>query len=364
MVEEALNFGMNATQLSQISDLQSQIENLDYSMQDVNDDLRDIQDAQLLALKRQEEIALNQEKELQKKKAILELKNSIFNLKTKMEEIYQSDEISNESKYLEFMNVCNSPMLSQINLDYFENFEDKEYILSVKKYLFQTKDDLFDSLTDNKKNIIQTINNKLNELNRLLEQKIQKPSEPQEPKFDSSKLITLNMPVKPKNYQEPTTEERKKYMENAKYINKGINRVVAVILFVVAFILMALLGNTSLVSDENGIVKDGFLPLFIMLLPIFVFPGGYLLFLFKRIIDYIRKRPYYEYESELKSYHDAEKINKKLEEKFESELQEYKENYEELIQTFQDDLQRYNTHQKHIQTLKNEIAELYQSFLL
>lgn len=359
MVEEALNFGMNATQISQVSGLKSRVSDLDFSIQNVLDELNEIRDEQVSTTRKQEEMALRQEKEYQIQKAILSLKNSIFNLKTEMEDIYQSNELSTEDKYLEFRNIYNSPILEKLNPDYFDKFEDKEYTLSVKKYLFKTRDELFNSLDNNKKSLIKVLESKETELNALFNQNIQKPSEPQEPKFNKNKLIIKKMPVTPKNYYHVSKLRRSKDLEYKDGAPPyAIFGVLATIL--ISGVPMIILGY--IFGDENWVIKDYLLELFAFSPP-FIGLIVYTIYIFKLTLNYKERKTFYDYETELASYSHAETNNKNMQNDYESKLQEFKNDFEKIMKKHQLELKIFDDYQNRIEKLKENISHLYQSFL-
>ncbi len=352
MVEEALNFGMNATQISQVSGLKSRVSDLDFSIQNVLDELNEIRDEQVLATKKQEEMALRQEKEDQIQKAILSLKNSIFNLKTEMEETYQSDELSIEDKYLEFRNVCNSPILEKLNPDYFDKFEDKEYTLSVKKYLFTTRDELFDSLGDSKKSILKVIINKKINLENLINKNIKQPYKPQEPIFNKRKIKHLTKPTKPSNYLTPS--QRTKYEKTANTLgNIFFRALIPLSIMLIVDIYLQITKNSSVWAEYYSNFTWTLVGLIITM---FIF-----VLVFSITED--AEKGYIEYDTKLKVYLEREKANRQLHEEYESKHINYIVKYDSIMQNYQDELKKYENYQSSITILKQEIYHLYQSFI-
>ncbi len=350
MIEESLNFGMNATQLSQVSDLKSRVSGLDYSIQNVLDELNEIRDEQILVTKEQEEATFRQEKEYQIRNTILSLKNSIFSLKTEMEEIYQSNELSSAAKYINFRNVCDSPILEKLNPNYFDAFDDKEYTISVKKYLFLTRDKLFDSLSDDKKSILKVIKNKENELQDLMSQNIQRLQRPQEPVLDKSKIKYITKPNKPFGYISSVKREKIKDVLWP-FIIIAFSIVVLLLFFNFVIIIIDLFsGNLSRDSGSN----------ISMWIVVFSGGSGALAFMFADSLDNDKKIK--EYDSEFSAYVRSEHSNKQLQKEYESKYQSYIKHREEKIENYQNSLKKYDDYQSNIAILQQELSHLYQSF--
>lgn len=352
MVEEALNFGMNATQLSQVSDLKSRVSGLDYSIQNVLDELNEIRDEQILVTKRQENAAFRQEREYQIRNTILNLKNSIFNLKTEMEEIYQSNELSTAAKYIDFRNVCDSPILEKLNPDYFDAFEDKEYTNSVKKYLFLTRDKLFDSLSDDKKSILKATKDKENELQNLISQNIQRPQKPQEPILDKSKIKYIEKPNKPFGYISFT--KREKIQNWVQFFILIAFSIAALSLFfnVIGIIVALFSANFSTESE-----------LFSVVLNVLIFSGALgaiaTMFAFGLDDDKIST----EYDSKYTVYVRSVHSNNLLQTEYESKYQSYIRHRKERMENYQNSLKEYDNYQSNIAILQQELSSLHQSFI-
>lgn len=350
MIEESLNFGMNATQLSQVSDLKSRVSGLDYSIQNVLDELNEIRDEQILVTKKQEEATFRQEKEYQIRNTILSLKNSIFNLKTEMEEIYQSNKLSSAAKYINFRNVCDSPILEKLNPNYFDAFDDKEYTISVKKYLFLTRDKLFDSLSDDKKSILKVIKNKENELQDLMSQNIQRLQRPQEPVLDKSKIKYITKPNKPFGYISSVKREKIKDVLWL-FIIIAFSIVVLLLFFNFVIIIIDLFsGNLS--RDSGSSIS--------MWIVGFSGLSGALAFMFADSLDNDKKIK--EYDSEFSAYVRSKHSNKQLQKEYESKYQSYIKHREEKIENYQNSLKKYDDYQSNIAILQQELSHLYQSF--
>ena len=346
MIEEALNFGMNATQLAKVSNLQSDISELDYSIQSILNNLDSMQQEQSVAIEKQEQAEQRQEREYQKQQQVLKLRESIFNFKTNMEDAYQSNKLTIENKYLQFRDACRSSAIQTLNPNYFDTFEDKEYVISVKKYFIKTRDELFDNLNNSKKSIVKSLEGKENKLKKIVNLGIEKPDLPREPLFDRGKLKNIIIPVKPNNFY-MVSEERRKKDSNSTQGFTDIHIAGVFVVLVLSFILAYIIGDIF--------------PIAFFLLPL-IFIISYLVYLYNRISKpYDIRKKIYEYRDLLFRYERNEEFNKNLLKEYKDQLQYYKD-YEEkaIVQNYQNALKRYEDNQGDIKTLKEEIVTLYQ----
>lgn len=341
MVEEALNFGMNATQLSKVSNLQSHVSELDYSIQKILNNLDSMQREQVAAVEKQEQTRQREEKKYQE---ISELRESVFNFKTGMEDIYQSNRFTIEEKYLQFRDACISSTIQTLNPNYFYTFEDKEYVISVKRYLSKTRDELFDNLDNNKQTIMKSIEDKENKLKEIINLNIKKPDFPSEPLFDKKHMRTLKRrPIKPIGYYKGFSKRQDKILNNLLFIS---------------FPLSILLTYAGCADLHSGLLR--------VILSFFIFPGVFLFFValilyFKDIFKENNKK-FHNYEKQVFASLEQTKWNKNIKQAHEYRLQAYRDNKETIMQNYQYGLKEYQDNQNNIKTLKQEIITLYQFF--
>ncbi len=333
IIEEPLEFGMSAVQLSMVSDLTSHVSKLDQPLQSISDNLN--------AIKKQ---GREQGREYQKQQEILKLRESIFNFKTHMEEVYQTDKFTTENKYLQFRGVGRASAVQVLNPEYFETFNDKEYVVSIKKYLIETKDELFDNLDNDKKTIIKTIENKEKQLEEMvnLSISIHKPNLPSKPLL--GKLKHTRKPIKPIGYY---TEIARKDLTSDQGIVYGqvffylgitilssillvkVSPFLLVIVVVVVVVKAILLGGRYIhkISQQNEIREE---------------------------ID--------KYTDSLSKYLKDEEYNRKIFKKYKDKLKYYNDNQKNILQNYQNKLKRYENYQNDIKILKQEIISLYKIF--
>ena len=362
MIEESLNFGMNAVQLSKVSSLQSHVSELDKSLQLVLDNLDSMHQDQLEA---HEEEYQRKEIEYQKQQIILKLRESIFNLKTNMEDIYNSNKLTRENKYLQFRDICQSSAIQTLNPNYFDTFIDKDYVISTKKYLFTTRDKLFDNLSDDKKSIIKTLDNKEKQLEEIVSLNIQKPSLPREPFLNKKRLKNGQRPIKPKDYYKISIERKRKDSTYEKDKTNDTYYPPYAIFGIFVVTLLSLIPMSiieSIFADEkSGVIENDFF-IFLMVSPVFIFLLYYMWYLYKLSNQYKMRKKFYEYEKALSKYLRYEESTKKLLKEYEAKLQNYKENNKTILQKYQSELDQYETYQSDILNLKQEIVSNYQLF--
>ena len=302
-----------------------------------------------------------QEKEKQRQQEILKLREFVFNLKTQMEDIYQSNELSVEKKYLQSRDICQSLAINYLNPNNFETFDDKDYAVSVKRYLFNTRDELFESLGNDKKSITKILESKEKKLKEMLNRNIEKPNAPTAPNLDKSRLRKrLEKPIKPKNY----FAGLKNKVEEEK---RQIILFLSGIFFVVALTAIVAAISRPFLINARGILTGSNWDLFGFITMGTTFFGFFVLFSWMNQYDNNQKKvreEFNKYEGLLSVYLRNEEYNEMVLYEYEKKLQDYKQNDEIVLQNYQGKLQKYQNNQDNIKALEQEIASLYQSFNL
>ncbi len=340
MIEEVMNFGMNTAHILQINDLN---ENVDKKVDDLNKALHDIASLQNSMKQKQLGSIAIQEKTFQQQQHIQELRNSVFNLKTSMEEVYQSNVMSEVVKYFQFRDICASPAMKAFEVNHYLTFEDKEYVSAVKKYLFYSRDELFNSFNDNIQKILREIEDKENQLLFENAEELAKPIAPVAP-LSANELKQMNekKPIKPSNYYRLSASEYEIGATNGEsilFINSSLFKSYAsVILFIIlAIVLLKMqLGGTL-----------GLISILIVIAWILLVPYPY----YVEKIELPKIKQFYAYKIKLKKYKEQQnkiKENNKILECEDSNLEHYKEQ-----------LKKIKSSKIKSRNLKNEIITLH-----
>lgn len=358
MVEEMINFGMNTSHILQINDLN---ERIDENIYELSKSLQDIFELQNSIEKKQSDNIAIQEKEFQKQEYIQELRNSVFNLKVSMEDIYQSSTMDEIAKFLQFRNICSSSAMKAFEVNYYETFADKEYVSSVKKYLFYTRDELFNSFSNNIQKTLKEIEDKetqlifenVDKIDKPIGKPTRKPITPSAVPMSVDELKQLNekRPIQPHNYHKLSANEYAIGETNGKFsifINSLFTKITASVVLFILLIIVFLniqMGGTIL-----------FLIIPIVIIWILFVPYSY----FVEHIELPKIKQMYEYELKLKKYLEQQKKineNYRIIRNKDSDIGHYK--YQLELKIYQEQLKKYQEQKSKIKNLKNEITTLY-----
>ncbi len=238
-----------------------------------------------------------------------------------------------------------------MNPDYFDTFQDKEYAVDVKRNLIKTRNDLFDTLDNSKKHIVQTIEDREKELKDLIGS-VRKPAPPVKPLLVLDKYKKIKKPVKSKHYYKVPKEIRSK---DSTLDEQGFNfyhtlGVIGVILIsaIPMYILETIIGK-----EKNSPIVVA--PLILLML----YYGWYM---YKHSQKYKLRQEFYEYENAMSRYQRYVEYTKKTLKEYDIRLKNYMDNQETILQAYQNELNQYQNYKDQIENLKKEIAELYQDF--
>ena len=309
------------------------------------------------------------------KQRMLKMRESAFGIKTEIENLYQSNKSTMVEKYLRFKDYSQSTTVANIlNPNNFETFDDKEYIQSIWKYLFDTIDILYNSLSDDVKSMLKKAHDKEEELkveNGKVFYRPFPPTEPKESNFDET--YTVQKPIKPVGYYKSDSKQK----EQDKLIgekNFGPKYILFEVLWGALIFSLILIGISFnywfflliafwlLSGLDNDILWIAFGVYLVILM------GSVGFFLWearKEIIAYASKegrKEFYKYEVALEKYtHYEQQLNthKAHLKKYPDDLEKYKtdlEKYTVDLEKYKDDLEK---HEDNVATLTKEIDVLY-----
>ena len=356
MVEEALNFGMNATQLSNISNLKGNVIELNRSLRAMSKNLASVIGEQEVVKEKMNEELERQTREHERQQKILNLRNSIFKLKLEMENIYSSEDFTIEEKFVNFRNVSISQAVMVLNPNFFDTFDDKEYVVSVVKFLDSKKKELFENLSNDKKSIMQLIERKEKSFDDMCKNIVSKPEIPTEP-IANYKLQDVLTPIKPNDYYDVPERIRESDANIERDLTENMILLVTLILFLIMLVERSIAIFIEFLVDIR--VSERFEFTFMMIL---VFICGWYLYskVYKR---YKLREKMYKYDDRYKVYVAAKKHNKDVIDEFQERLQNFEENKEILMNTYLEEDNIYQNYIDRKEKLKQEINNLYESFM-